>query len=389
MKFDGKQMLRRLGAVLAAVSIMALTGCGNFFTAQNNTTGSGSSSFSYVINAGGTLGEYALTSGALSAFSGSPVSLPLAPTAMAMAPNNLSLYIGTADGVFLYNIGSDGSLTEGNDDTIVYLNQNLTTPQIQSMVVDATSSWLIMTYHNSTEIDALPLDPTTGLASGAAVETATLAAGATTPMLAISPSNAYLAVALGPVGTELLAFTASSTGNPFPTSAIAVIGPSSSSYSATAVAMDPNSTYLYATEANTASSTTSGKLRFFTLSNGKELSGSPYTTGVGPAAVLPDASGDYVYVANETDSTLSGFTVSATAQTLTAFSATIPTATSPVALVEDPSKTYIYAIGVGANPDLWLYTFDTSDANGALDIVTTTSTLSTTPSEAIGIVSTF
>ncbi len=158
----------RGGLWLAAACVLSaaglLTGCGEFFTPVNNTTGSGTSSFAYITNAErGTLTEYSLTSGVLAALSGSPITLSVAPTAIAIAPNNAFLYVGTATGVFLYTINSDGTLTEGNDNTVVYLNAAGLT--VSSMVVDATSSWLILTYQNSAEIDALPIDPTTGVAN--------------------------------------------------------------------------------------------------------------------------------------------------------------------------------------------------------------------------------
>jgi YVTN family beta-propeller protein len=384
MRQDGKRILGRLGAALLIASTAMLTGCSDFFKAIT-TTSTGSSSYVYVTNAGGTLAEYTLTSGVLAAVSGSPISLPEAPTCIAVAPNNAFLYVGTAEGVFLYTIGSGGALTEGNDDTVVYINQSGL--QVESMVIDSTSSWLIMTYQNSTEIDALPISATSGLA-GTTVYSATLKAGTTSPTLAITPANSTIMVTMGSTGTEVIAFNPSATGTPFATTAT-VIAPNASAYSATAVASDPSSTYLYITEASTATTPGVGKLRLFKLASlGAELSGSPYTTGIGPSAVLPDKSGAYVYVANSTDGTLSGYTIDTTAQTLTALDSTIPTGKSPVGLAEDTSKKYVLSAGSGANPNLWLYSFDTA-ADGSLDVASTTSTLSTSPSAANGIAVTY
>lgn len=372
--------------VSLAASTAMLTGCSDFFQAVNNNGGgTGTSSYVYVTNAGGTLAEYTLTSGALAAVSGSPVALPVAPTCVAVAPNNAFLYVGTSTGVFMYTIASGGALTEGNDDTVVYLNQ--AGLSVASMVVDSTSSWLIMTYQNSTEIDALPISATTGLA-GATVYSANLKSAVLSPNLSITPANNNLMVALGATGTEVIGFTPTATASPFASTAT-VIAPSSSSYAATAAAADSTSTYLYITEASTATTPGVGKLRLFKLASlTTELSGSPYTVGVGPSAVLPDKSGAYVYVANNTDGTLSGFTIDATSQKLTALSSTIPSSKAPVALAEDSSKTYILSVGSGANPNLWLYSFD-SAADGTLDVNLTTSTLSTSPSDANGLAVSF
>ena len=105
-----------------------------------------------------------------------------------------------------------------------------------------------------------------------------------------------------------------------------------------------------------------------------------YPTGKGPAAILPDASGDYVYVANKTDSTISGFSLSA--GVLTALSdSPFTSSKAPIALSEDSTKTYVLAAGFGLNPDLYLYTFDATSL-GTLDIASTTTTGSADPSQA-------
>jgi len=382
MKFMTKQKFQRLGAALAAASLTILTGCSkDFFQAVGGGGSTGTSSYAYITHSGGALAELSLTSGALAALSGSPVSLSLAPTCIAISPNNANVYVGTADGVFLYTRNSDGTLTEGNDDSIIYLNQS--GYQVESMTVDSTSSWLLMTYQNHPLVEALPLDPTTGLA-GVTVYQATLKGSTTAPTVAMTPGNGSVLLTMGATGTEVIGFTASSSASPFASSGT-VIAPTSSAYSATAVAADPTSAYLYITEANTSSSTAAGKLRFFaTASLSKELTGSPYSTGLAPIAVLPDKSGAYVYVANNGDNTLSGFTVNTTSQTLTAFDSTIPTGKAPIALAEDSSKTYIYSIGGGSNPNLYLYNFDSAN-DGTLDIKTSTSTLSTSPASSNGI----
>src|ERR1700761_7685388 len=113
-KFGAEGMLRRLPAMIGIAGLTLLSGCSNdFFQAVNNSGGTtGSATYAYVTNAGGTLAEYSLTSGALAALSGSPATLPVAPTCIAMSPNNEFVYIGTADGVFLYTVNSDGTLTE-------------------------------------------------------------------------------------------------------------------------------------------------------------------------------------------------------------------------------------------------------------------------------------
>jgi hypothetical protein len=94
----------RWAAVLAALAALAsLTGCSGFFTAITSTgTTPGSATEVYVTGTGSTLTEFSLTSGVLAQLSGSPVSLPVPPTAVAISPNNLNAYVGTSTGNLLH-----------------------------------------------------------------------------------------------------------------------------------------------------------------------------------------------------------------------------------------------------------------------------------------------
>jgi DNA-binding beta-propeller fold protein YncE len=105
--------------------------------------------------------------------------------------------------------------------------------------------------------------------------------------------------------------------------------------------------------------------------------------GNGPAAILPDANGSYVYVANTTDNDISGFSLSAGALTALTDSP-FETAKAPFAMVEDSTKTYVLTLGSGNNPDLWVYTFDTASV-GTLDVASTLSTGTTDPSGAVAL----
>lgn len=371
----------RLAAVLGLGATLLLSGCGEFFTpVNNNSTGSGTTSYVYVTNTGGTLAEYSLVSGVLTALSGSPATLSVAPTAIVVAPNNAFLYVGTATGIFMYTINSDGTLTEGNTDTVVYLNQN--GYSVASMAVDPTSSWLLVAYQNQTELDAIPIDPTTGLPTSTTAFTATTSFGTLAPQLAISAANNNVFVALGSGGTEAFGFSPTSTSKG-PWGSSVSIPLKTANTSDTGVAVDPTSTYLYITEADISGKNNAGSLRLIKISN-LTTDLSDYPTGVGPSAVLAELSGDYVYVTNATDGTISGFSFSSTTQALTSLGSAFPSEKSPVALVEDSSKTYIIDVGNGANPNLWLYSLDTTSL-GTLDVGSTRSTAGVNPSDANGI----
>jgi hypothetical protein len=374
---------RRIAALCITAGLFAagLTGCKGFFTPINlNGNGTVTSSYAYVLNTS-TLAMYGLSSSGLTSLTGSPITLPVAGTAIAVAPNNAFLFVGTDTGVFLYTLNSDGTLTEGNGNQIIYLNSGIGTP-IESMVVDQTSSWLLIAYQNSAEIDAVPIDPTSGLQTGAEAQIAKVKFSTPYPQLAISKANTQVFVAMGTGGTEEINFTATST-DPWSTTGT-TIAPLGANNSDNAVAVDPTSTYLFIAEANSVATST-GTVRMIATANlsaAKDLDDEP--TGVGPSSVLADLSGAYVYVANETDGTVSGYTIETASNTLSPFSATAPSEQSPIALVEDNSKTFILNVGNENTPNLWVYNFDATTA-GLLDIKTTTSTGSTTLSPANGI----
>jgi 6-phosphogluconolactonase len=388
----GKRMgLLRATAIVALgtiTTVLGLTGCSGFFTAIDNNPGGGASSFAYVTHTGGTLAEYSLTSGVLASLSGSPITVPVLPTAIAVSPNNDFVYVGTGTGVFLYTVNSDGTLTEGNNNTIIYLNTGLSSPVIRSMVVDPTSSWLIMAYQNSTELDALQVDPTSGLpvTSTAYSPSVPLTYAAPNPELAISSANKQVFAALGTGGTNAFGFNPKSSTSPW--GSTVAIPLAAANTSDNAVAVDPSSTYLFVAEANNSTATSAGKVRMIATANlGTDLGA--YTTGVGPSAVLADLSGAYVYVANQTDGTISGYTITKASNSLTAMAATFPTTASPIALVEDHSKTYVMALGGKGNPNFWLYNFDTTTNDGTLDITSTKSTSTSNPALANGIAVTY
>lgn len=355
-----------LGAMLG--SALLLTGCSEFFRPVTNPTGGGSTNYIYVTNGSssgtvGTLTAYSQASGVLTQLSGSPYTLTGVPTSLVVSPNNSFLYVGTNTGIFLYTIGTGGGLTAGNSGTVIYLNQN--NPTVQSMAMDSTSSWLIITSQNSSQLDALPINPTTGIPSSSTPVSITL--GAATPnQVTIAPANNNVFVAMGANGTEAVAFTASSS-TPWGTKLVTIPVLPKTNGSDNSVAVDTTSAYLFVGEA------TSNQLRMITIAN---LSAeTDYATGVNPSAILPDKSGTYVYVANKTDGNISGYTLSTgTTPGLTALAdSPFSTSKSPIGLAEDSTKTYVMSVGSTTNPNLWLFSFDTATV-GNLDIKTTTST---------------
>jgi 6-phosphogluconolactonase (cycloisomerase 2 family) len=299
-----------------------------------------------------------------------------------VAPNNAFLYVGTQEGVFLYTIASDGTLTEGNDDTVVYLNAS--NPTVASLAVDSTNSWLLIASQGSNQLAALAINSSTGIPPSVTPASATLSYAGPVQM-SISPANNNVVVALGTGGTNVFGFNASNTSTPWGTEVSIRLHVATSSIDASvaanAVAFDTTSTYILIGETlqSTTQSPTNDLLRLIPVAS-LNADKADYPVGRGPTAILADLTGAYIYVANSTDNTISGFSISAGALTALADSP-YPTAKTSVALLEDNSKSYVLDAGSGTNPDLWVYNFDTV-APGDLDVKTTATTGTTDPSLA-------
>jgi 6-phosphogluconolactonase (cycloisomerase 2 family) len=343
-----------------------LTGCSGFFDKPTGGGGGTASGVFYVLNqATQQVAGFAFTTGsskptAVTNGSASPGALPYA---LAMAPGGGFLYVSTGGGLFAYSIATSGALTLLNNSEAI--SGDIPT----SMAVDGSGTWLIESIGGSGVLKAIPIASTTGiLDSTRSLQTANLP-NTFLNGIAASPANSvnpYIFVAMGTGGTEVIAFTANSTGNPFGT--LSNIPVAKTSGGATAVAVDPTNRLLYVGETVAVTGTQTGGLRAFTVSATKiaELTGSPYASGgTGPSAILPLAS--YVYVANKTASGIStgnitGFPIVTTGSVLSLGSAinTIAAGTNTAGLAEDSTGTYVLAVNAGGSPDLSTYTFDTT-----------------------------
>lgn len=351
-------------AVLAGASLLA--GCKNFWKLPSGSSGGGSGGGSgpssgvfYVANqATNQVAAFSIVSGTLTKVSGSPYALSAAPLALAVAPNGNFLYVGTAQGIFVYSIGSGGGLTLGNNGGVI--SADLAT----TMQVDSTGSWLVESGPDLGQLMAININSTTGLPSSTTEQTATLPA-TTVQQLALAPDNAHVFVALGAGGTEEVAFN-SGSGTPFGTkSNIAV---KNSAGAAVSVAVDPQNRLVYVGETAATTGSNTGGVRAFNYSTMTEITGSPFASGgLGPYAILPLSTGAYVYVANRTVSgssngNIAGFSVTSSGTTvgLTALSTTATTGANPQSMAEESKGNYLLAVDFGGNPDLEAYTFDTT-----------------------------
>lgn len=378
-------------ARLLLLVIPFLAGCGDFWQAPSATSSGTSSTtlssgFFYVLNQETSqIVAYDINSGALNQIAA--YTLAAAPTAIAIAPNGTFLYVSTVAGIYLFDIGSGGALTIGNNGGVV------SSDPASSIAVDPTGVWLVDAVQGTSgfQLDATPIT-TSGIYTGGTVATVQYAlSNANVNQMAISEDDQHVFVAAGLGGTVVVSFAA---GNAAPLAGTGtVIPPLTSGGSALSVAVDPASApRLFYVGETLASGGTTGGLRVFNYSSLdgtlSQASGSPIASGgLAPNAILPIANGDYVYVANGQGTSagnVTGFTITASNSAYTvATGSTVSAGIEPFSLAEDNTSSFVLVTSEGGSSDLEGYIFDTTTA-GQLDLALT-STTGTDPTKAVAV----
>jgi hypothetical protein len=384
----------KYGAVMLAVAAL-LAGCSGFWTAPKSSTSS--SDVFYVLNqTTKQIAAYTISSSALNAVSGSPYALAAAPYSIAIAPGGGFLYVGTVGGIYVYAIGTGGVLSILNNGDAISSDFPL------AMEVGPNGSWLIDAFINASgqvQLDAIPINSSGTYTAGANVPSVAFTiTNATVNQMALSPDGTNLFVAMGAGGTAVVPFTYTSSS---PLGAIArVIDLFNSSGAALSVAVDPTNRLFYVGETLANSSADSGGLRVFNYSSlgtgtprsvPSEITGSPIASGgLSPSAILPIASGGYVYVANghgTGSGNIGWFPISVSGTTYSISSgSSVTCGILPAGLAEDSTNQFVLAVSAGENtsaggdPDLETFTM----SSGALTVTNSTAT-GTDPVGAIAV----
>ena len=352
------------GAMVAAM--MLLSGCGGGFFIDTNTTtnsGSGSSTGDYVYAVNSTTNgiyEYSVGSAALTAISGSPVTgvTGLAANSVAVSRANTFVYVGGLGTISSYSIGAGGALT-----VVASQAASAVSTDFASLQTSPDGQWLLAMDSLTPTVYVFRINTSTGaLTLNQAATYVPSGSGTFTPRaISLSPSAAFLALALGPDGDVIFTFN-TSTGA---LNAVSTLG-LTSAYSDNAVQFDGTSGYLFIARGGTT--TGSSLIAAYTVnSNGTLTTGTTLAAGNAPYALLLEATGSYVYAANRSDATVSGYTVATGALTANNGSP-YASSTFPTAMVEDNSHAYVVSAGSAGGVDLTLYKLDALTV-GKLDAV--------------------
>jgi len=250
---------------------------------------------------------------------------------------------------------------------------------VVSMDVSPDGQWLVALDGNTlvAQIDVFQINATTGALTSVTTGQLAIPNAVVNPkMVKIAPNGALVFAALGSGGDVVFNFD-TSTGALLTSQNLAV----SNQTSDNGLAIDNASAYLYI-----ARSGTGGGVRVFAIGSGgslNEIPGSPFASGGQANSVVLDNTGKYVYAANRANGTIYGYSIG-TGGGLTALAGSpYPSGLLVTSLGADSSGDYLLAAANGGNPDLSMYSFDTTTP-GKLNLATSTAT-GTDPTGAIAV----
>jgi 6-phosphogluconolactonase (cycloisomerase 2 family) len=364
----GRQLWGRCLAGFLGVSALLLAGCGDFFSNGGGGGGGGTTvgNYTYVGTQSGVLVGYSVSStGALATLSGFPNQFATAGiNGLAVTPNNTVLYAAVA-GIGVYGLAINSS---NGGTTLINTNALVQDVAPSALTIDPSGKFLLVAglANGVAAVGeyAINSDGTLSEVGGSPVSI-TFGAGTDTTNLAVTniavaPNSSYVFVTLGQLGVAPLPFNTSGSLSAN-TQILGPKAPNNIPNQDLGLAVNPTSSALFIGETNVG-------VRVFTIGTSfTEISGSPFAAGGQPRSLAFDGTGDYLYAANATDNTISGYSVLASGS-LSPLSGSpfSSVGAQPFALALDQSKKFLFAANLAGNPDLQLFSFDSTTA-GKLD----------------------
>ena len=295
--------------------------------------------FAYATNeTDKTISEWTITdsTGALTAVAGSPISDTNGPKLIAAAPSGAFVYTANSNNTISeYTVSATtGALTLVSGSPIKGFGS------VNSLAVDLASSFVLVLDSSKQTLDSYSINPKTGAL--------TSLSGAN-----VLP-NATM-VALDPTGTVAVVTSGSTVDTYRVTNGQLIpLVAGTGTVPAIATAIDQSSQYFFAAEPG------SNSIVSFNLFTNTQLSST--TTGNGPSAVLAEPSGKYVYVANQTDGTISAYSLNNATGALTQIGTAVAAGTGTNSLSYSNDGKYLYA----TNGTAGTVSIFTINANGSL-----------------------
>ncbi len=283
-------------------------------------------------------------------------------------PAGKFLYVSDSenDSVHVYAIGSNGGLTEISSSPYTIGSIPPCDDTQVGLAMDPAGKYLYATDQVNDDIVGFTINGTTGALTsmGAPVPTSTAPAQVT-----VDASGQYVYVAdFGDLVNSVSAYTiASGTGALTPVTG----SPFSSELNGQGdgpLGLATASTFLYVTEQNAVGNHSVAAMTI--LGSGSPpgsltaMSGSPYAAG-NAATGVAIALGKYLYVADNNDKTISGFTIGGGSGALTSMGSAFASSAAPWYLAVDTSGKFLYATNPGSGDDN-ITGFSINSSTGAL-----------------------
>jgi len=351
-------------ALVFLTMLLAVTGCGDFFIDEpHGNSGGTTGNYVYVANSTtNTIAAYSISSGKLTAVSGSPLTVGYSPNALAVTPGNTFLYVAGPGAIYAYKINSDGSLSASSSGAAVAI------VNVASIDISPDGQWLFGLDNTTTVLDQFKINSSTGALSSVAATPYSVSNAIVVPkMVRVAPTGNYVFAALG-TGGDFVFTLNTSTGAVATTQQITL---GSAQTSDNAVAIDSTTAHLYIAR----SGLNAGLATYNVGAAGAltEVAGSPFPTGAQSSAVQIDRTGKYIYVANRADGTITGYALGSNSSLIALSGSPYASGTQVISLAAEKTSTYILAGSLGGSPDLSMYAIDTVSP-GKLTLVTSTAT---------------
>ena len=362
------------GSGTVSVTVTTPDGTSNGESFSYGSSGSGSSnSYIYVANGNAAdIAGFSLNGSVLDNLPSSPYLLNgSVPTAMVTTPDGSFLYVGISTGaVYVYVIGSNGALALGNGGQAVASM----TVEPTYMAVDRKSNFLFIGSNTLAQMYEYQINTSTGaLTTPAGNAQGYVTLSGEPEQIYVAPNNQYIYVGETPQyggsgGIDIFTLNASTGAL---SNALHMNSKNTASYVDETLVSDSNSKYLFAGETGCSC------VRAFTIGSGgalSEVSGSPFTTQVGPSAMAVDPTNTYLYVGSKNSNEIDGYQIgSSGALTPLSSSPFSGAGVDPVAMALDETNTYLVVAAAQDYPDLEVFSFDATTA-GKLDSVTNAKT---------------
>jgi 6-phosphogluconolactonase (cycloisomerase 2 family) len=223
-------------------------------------------------------------------------------------------------------------------------------------------------YDTDGSVSAYSIDPTTGaLTSTSGGISGNSPAFCCFTAVAVHPSDKFAYVANGdsfPRSVSMYTVNAAS-------GALTYFGTIAAEGFPTSVVVDPSGQFVYVA-ANSDSEPEPGSVSMYTInaSTGALTSTGTIAAGVNPGSIVVDPTGKFAYVANSGSNDISMYTISASTGALTSIG-TIATGAGPVSVTVDPTGKFAYVANSGSD-DISMYTINST--TGALTFTGSTAT---------------